>query len=191
MTEEINETRIKILEAAADLVGRERNLSLTIREIARRAGVNIASVNYYFGSKEKLLEEVEQLLMNNIRGIYAGLNNSELPVRERLVTWADQLIRHLVDYPGIIYLIGTRVIERENTCLNVYRGLLETDIMPLVKELSGLDDRKAGFRVLTLISGVVYPVLIYSSDNQTAGIDISNDQLRREYIETLVEGLGI
>lgn len=191
MTEEINETRIKILEAAADLVGRERNLSLTIREIARRAGVNIASVNYYFGSKEKLLEEVEQLLMNNIRGIYAGLNNSELPVRERLVTWADQLIRHLVDYPGIIYLIGTRVIERENTCLNVYLGLLETDIMPLVKELSGLDDRKAGFRVLTLISGVVYPVLIYSSDNQTAGIDISNDQLRREYIETLVEGLGI
>ncbi len=189
MTEESNETKVRILETAAEIIGREKNLNLTIREIANRANVNIASINYYFGSKEKLLEEVELLLLENIRKIYAKLDNPKLAVRERLNNWADNLIKHLIDYPGIIYLIGTRVLERESTCLNIYLGLLETAIMPLVKELSGSDAKEARFKVLNLISGIVYPVLIYSSESETAVIDISNDQTRKEYVRSLVNGI--
>jgi TetR/AcrR family transcriptional regulator, regulator of cefoperazone and chloramphenicol sensitivity len=187
--EENNETKIRILETTAEIIGREKNLNLTIREIANRANVNIASINYYFGSKEKLLEEVELLLLENIRKIYAKLDNPKLAVRERLNNWADKLIKHLIDYPGIIYLIGTRVLERESTCLNIYLGLLETATMPLVKELSGSDEKEARFKVLNLISGIVYPVLIYSSESETAVIDISNDQTRKEYVRSLVNGI--
>ncbi len=190
LREEKNDPRAKILETAADIIGRERNLNLTIREIACRAGVNIASVNYYFGSKEKLLDEVEMLLMDNIRKIYNTLNNSALPVKDRLINWADNLIKHLIDYPGIIYIIGTRVLERENTSLNIYLSLLETDIMPLVKELADEENHeKAGYKVLNLISGIVYPVLIYSSENETAGIDISNALTRKGYVISLVSGI--
>jgi AcrR family transcriptional regulator len=187
MAEEKNDTRSKIIEAAAEIIGRERNLNLTIREIANRAEVNIASVNYYFGSKENLLTEVEMLLMEKIRQIYTGLDDNSLSTREKLINWADNLIKHLIDYPGIIYLIGTRVLERENTCLNIYLNLLETDLIPLVKELTGIkDDNIAGFKVLHLISGIVYPVLIFSSDNETAGIDIGNADTRKKYVRSLV-----
>jgi TetR/AcrR family transcriptional regulator, regulator of cefoperazone and chloramphenicol sensitivity len=187
VAEEKNDTKSKILETAAEIIGRERNLNLTIREIANRAEVNIASVNYYFGSKENLLSEVEMLLMEKIRQIYTGLDNNSLSTREKLVNWADNLIKHLIDYPGIIYLIGTRVLERENTCLNIYLNLLETDLIPLVKELTGINDEKiAGFKVLHLISGIVYPILIFSSDNETAGIDIGNADTRKKYVRSLV-----
>jgi len=190
LREERSDPRAKILEAAAEIIGKERNLNLTIREIANRAEVNIASVNYYFGSKEKLVDEVEMLLMDNIRKIYTTLNSSTLPVKDRLISWADNLIKHLIDYPGIIYLIGTRVLERENTSLNVYLSLLETDIMPLVKELANVEDHeKAGFKVLTLISGIVYPVLIFSSENETAGVDISDALTRKGYVASLVAGI--
>lgn len=190
MAEEKNDTRSKILETAAEIIGRERNLNLTIREIANRAEVNIASVNYYFGSKENLLSEVEMLLMEKIRQIYTGLDDNSLPTREKLINWADNLIKHLIDYPGIIYLIGTRVLERENTCLNIYLNLLETDLTPLVKELTGVKDETiAGFKVLHLISGIVYPILIFSSDSETAVIDIGNDDTRKKYVRSLVTSI--
>jgi TetR/AcrR family transcriptional regulator, regulator of cefoperazone and chloramphenicol sensitivity len=190
LADEKNDTKSKIIEAAAEIIGRERNLNLTIREIANRAGVNIASVNYYFGSKDNLLSEVEMLLMEKIRQIYTGLDNNSLSTREKLINWADNLIKHLIDYPGIIYLIGTRVLERENTCLNIYLNLLETDLIPLVKELTNIrDENIAGFKVLHLISGIVYPVLIFSSDNETAGIDIGNADTRKKYVRSLVTSI--
>lgn len=181
------DTRSRILEATADLIGRERNLNLTVREIASRAEVNIASVNYYFRSKDKLINEVELLLMENIRSIYSSLYESSLDVRERLIEWSDKLTRHLIDYPGIIYLIGTRILERESTSVGQYLRFLETELAPQVKELTGLeDDEPVGFKVLQLISGIVYPILIYSSDEGPAGIDISNEKVRRNYITSLV-----
>lgn len=190
MATDRNDTKTKILETAAGIIGKERNLNLTIREIATRADVNIASVNYHFGSKEKLLEEVEMLLMEKIRHIYTKLHNSDQSTREKLIRWADNLIKHLIDYPGIIYLIGTRVLEKENTGLNIYLHLLETDINPLVKKLTGVtDETAAGFKVLQLISGIVYPVLIYSSNNETAGINIGDTVIRGKYVTSLVDSI--
>jgi AcrR family transcriptional regulator len=68
----------KILIAAAKLFSKKDFASTSIREIASLAGVNLAMINYYFKSKDKLLEnilkngvsivikETEQLLLLNI-----------------------------------------------------------------------------------------------------------------------------
>jgi AcrR family transcriptional regulator len=50
--------RTSILDAAEDLFAREGPAAVTLRSIAAAADVNIAAVNYYFGSKEKLFEEM-------------------------------------------------------------------------------------------------------------------------------------
>jgi TetR/AcrR family transcriptional regulator, regulator of cefoperazone and chloramphenicol sensitivity len=190
MAEDKMDTRSRILEAAAEIIGKERNLNLTIREIAGRANVNIASINYHFRSKENLLDEVELLLMEKIRLIYTGLNNTGMDTRGKLIDWADSLIKHLIDYPGIIYLLGTRVLEREGTSINQYLSLLETDLTPLVRELTGVEDQTAiGFKVLHLISGVVYPVLILSGTDQSAGININNRATRKKYVTSLVASI--
>ena len=190
MTEDKADTRSRILEAAAEIIGKERNLNLTIREIATRAEVNLASINYHFQSKENLLDQVELMLMDNIRHIYTNLNDATVSPRERLINWANSLIKHLIDYPGIIYLIGTRILERENTCINQYLNLMETDLAPLIKELTGIkDDSIAGFNVLHLISGVVYPILIFSSTDEHSVININNETTRKEYVTSLVASL--
>ncbi len=184
------DTRSRILKAAADIIGRERNLNLTIREIANRAEVNIASINYHFRSKENLLDEVELLLMENIRSIYTNLNDASISTRERLIIWGNSLIKHLLDYPGIIYLIGTRVLERENTCINQYLNLMETDLAPLVKDLTGIsDDGITSFKVLHLISGIVYPILIFSSSDASSAINISDEMTRKKYVHSLITSI--
>jgi len=47
-------TRERLLEVAGETFGESGFRQTTIREICKRAGMNVASVHYYFGSKEQL-----------------------------------------------------------------------------------------------------------------------------------------
>ena len=51
------ETREKILDAAEALFAEHGFEGASMRMITARAGVNLAAVNYHFGSKENLLRE--------------------------------------------------------------------------------------------------------------------------------------
>jgi AcrR family transcriptional regulator len=51
-------TRDKLLEAATQVFAEQGFYAATVREICSRAGANVAAVNYYFGDKAELYEEV-------------------------------------------------------------------------------------------------------------------------------------
>ena len=52
------QTRNQIIRAAEVLFARKGYAATSVREITEAAGVNIAAVNYHFGSKENLLIEI-------------------------------------------------------------------------------------------------------------------------------------
>jgi AcrR family transcriptional regulator len=51
-------TREKLLEAAGQVFAEHGFQAATVREICSRAGANVAAINYYFGDKVELYEEV-------------------------------------------------------------------------------------------------------------------------------------
>lgn len=60
----------KILEAAMDVFGEQGFRSATVREICKKAGVNIALVNYHFKSKKLLYFELFNAISTDIDGRY-------------------------------------------------------------------------------------------------------------------------
>ncbi len=66
MIEEPNDTRTRILDAAEELFAVHGFDGTSIREITRRAGVNVAAVHYHFGTKEAVLRGVSDRVAHPI-----------------------------------------------------------------------------------------------------------------------------
>ena len=64
-------TKERILRAAESLFARRGFDGASLRELTSAAGVNLAAVNYHFGSKEKLVEQIFRRRLD-------ALNNSRL-----------------------------------------------------------------------------------------------------------------
>jgi AcrR family transcriptional regulator len=60
-------TRARVVEAAREVFAQHGFQGATVREICRRADVNVAAVNYHFGSKDGLLSEA--LNFNRLRDL--------------------------------------------------------------------------------------------------------------------------
>jgi AcrR family transcriptional regulator len=59
-------TKDRILHAAEDLFAQQGFASTSLRQVTSRADVNIAAVNYHFGSKDNLINEVFRRRMDEM-----------------------------------------------------------------------------------------------------------------------------
>ena len=74
-----------IINKAIELFARNGFEGTSIRDLAAAADVNVAMVNYYFGSKEKLFESLVEMKSAATRGILGEIaNNSELNGIEKI-----------------------------------------------------------------------------------------------------------
>ena len=50
----------KILDRALYLFGKNGTTNVPIRSIVREAGVNVSAINYYFGSKDNMMNYIKE-----------------------------------------------------------------------------------------------------------------------------------
>lgn len=82
-----------IIESALKLFSTKGFEGTSVREIAADAGVNVAMINYYFGSKEKLFESVVEYRALFLKGLFSDLiNNTSLTSIEKIDFIIDQTI---------------------------------------------------------------------------------------------------
>jgi Transcriptional regulator len=99
-----------ILDAALRLIVKNGTTSITIREVAKEANVNVAAINYYFSSKEQMLVEMEKLFNDNFEEAFTALDRTDIAGEEKLIVWMDSALAYAVHYPGIFILIRDKLI---------------------------------------------------------------------------------
>jgi AcrR family transcriptional regulator len=109
--------REHILITAEELFGEKGFDGTSVRDIAQSAGVNLAMISYYFGSKEKLLEALIEFRAGYVYGILEELN-----LDQSLSPWdkIDRLVDFYVDrilnnlrFHNIMYQESTAVRSDE------------------------------------------------------------------------------
>lgn len=186
------DTQDKIISTAIDMIGRQINLDFTIRSIAEKANVNLASVNYYFRSKDNLINEVEKHFVRESRRIYEEITGLGMEPREKIRLWAAKTMDQIMEYPGIIYLIVTKLLNdrNENTGVVGLMDTLEQSLIPIIKESMGIQDNiTASIKLMHLFSGVVAPVLFYYGAGRSFNIDMRNSNDRSRYIDALIDSV--
>lgn len=82
-----------IIESALRLFSTKGFEGTSVRDIATDAGVNVAMISYYFGSKEKLFESVVEYRSLFLKGLFSDLiNNNSLSAIEKIDFIIDQTI---------------------------------------------------------------------------------------------------
>ncbi len=95
-------TRLKLMETARELFIAKGVDRVGVREIAAKAGVNLSLMNYYFQSKENLLEEIfEQSIKDNGQKIRQILN-AELPLDSKIKLYVNTYTDVLVEDPLLV-----------------------------------------------------------------------------------------
>jgi AcrR family transcriptional regulator len=72
----MTDKKIHIINHAVELFAEKGFEGTSIRDLAARAGVNVAMVNYYFGSKEKLFESLVEERASYSRGVLDEIANN-------------------------------------------------------------------------------------------------------------------
>ena len=107
-------TKQKILDTAERLIGQQGFAATSLRQIIGEAGVNLAAVHYYFGSKEELLDEVitpkasvvnaQRLALLDQFETEAG--SQPIPVEKILTAFFEPIIGMAAETPQFVQLMG-------------------------------------------------------------------------------------
>jgi TetR/AcrR family transcriptional regulator, regulator of cefoperazone and chloramphenicol sensitivity len=130
------ETRRQLLEAAGEVFAEAGFRNATVREICRRAGANIAAVNYHFGDKETLYGEVLRYANGKALEKYPLLLGvaADAPPEKRLGAFVHSFLLRIFDKGPTAWhgkLMSREMIEPTDAL----DSLIEERIRPMAGQL--------------------------------------------------------
>jgi AcrR family transcriptional regulator len=106
--------RETIIQSAIELFGAKGFEGTSVREIAADANVNVAMINYYFGSKEKLFESIVEYRAAFLKTLFEELStNTSLSHMEKMDIIIDKTIERKFSSQSFHHLMH-RELSLEN-----------------------------------------------------------------------------
>lgn len=138
--------REKMIETTVHILQQQGFKKATVRSIAKAAGVNIASVRYYFGSKEELIGAALEYMMGNLENIVSYLDDNRLTASERLKKYIIAYFHLAREHPALFRSISNPSSEDAKDTYFIYLSLLHSQcwekVIRNVAEVTGYTDEK-------------------------------------------------
>jgi AcrR family transcriptional regulator len=198
LTSLLDSTKDRILAAAEELFARTGVARTSLRAITALARVNLAAVNYHFGSKDGLVEEVYRRRLEPLnRARLANLEKLERRARkpsleeilEAFMTPVATLARDPAQGgPTVMRLLGQTHAEAEEPFrawfAGEYKRVLERYHAALCRALPGIPPEDIRWRLQFLVGALTYPV----AERQLVEL-VSGEAIDPEDVTQVVERL--
>lgn len=181
----------KILDRALYLFGKNGTTNVPIRTIVREAGVNVSAINYYFGSKDRMLKYVKEFYLENISQAYAALYNDNLSDEEKVIECTNEIIEYSLRYPGVLIMNKEAMAskEKDDIDIKIIENLKDKSnkLDGILKKVINSNDDDFIYKKMIFISSITYPTaneeLVFENNI------INNKEKRIKYIIKLIKML--
>jgi len=181
----------RIVQAAIECIERYGIQGATNRKIAALAGVNNAAINYYFRSKEVLVERCMRVTLDNAFDWEDIANLPGRTARERCAAIFNDLIQGGINYPGLTRSHFFDLISHGN-----YQSLAVEKLNEFVENLAkDLDQKGAGLEANELrlacvqITSAAMMVILAPQLFVPFGFDLRDPATRHSFVNRLVDRL--
>lgn len=108
-----------ILEAAEELFAENGFDATSVRELASKAGVNIAMISYYFGSKEKLLEALVEYRASYLRERFYDLQKEQIDPVDKIDKLIDLYVERIFSQRRFHRILHRQISLQNRSDLNI------------------------------------------------------------------------
>ncbi len=163
----MKDKREHIIEAALQLFAEKGFEGASIRDIAEKASVNVAMVNYYFGSKEKLFEKIVEYKSLHTRGLLDEISGSKsLTAIQKIEAVIDAYLDKLFTHRMFHRLIQQELIinQRENLQCSIVNNFIPNAL--IIKSIIETGIKKGEFKkvdvelTIASLTGTINQVLL-------------------------------
>ena len=150
--------------------------------------MNVSAINYYFGSKDNMLNYVKEFYLENISQAHAALYDDSLSDEEKLIKCSNEIIEYCLRYPGVLVMnkeassakekseMDLKIIERSN------EENKKLDI--ILKNVLNCDDYEFTYKRTIFMASITYPAI--NEDGDYNKEIISTVEKRIIYIKNLI-----
>jgi AcrR family transcriptional regulator len=147
MKPSLSPKQIQLLDTAEMLFSQKGFDGTSVRDIAEAAGINTAMISYYFGSKEKLMEEIFERKGMNIREkVDALLKDDTLDPLEKMFSLVDSYIDSILQRKRFHRILLCEMIINQNPPIIQMVEKMKTRNSECINDLIRLGQKKGLFR---------------------------------------------
>ncbi|MDH5833624.1 TetR/AcrR family transcriptional regulator [Luteimonas kalidii] len=182
-------TKERILGAAEELFALHGFSGTSLRQVTARADVNIAAVNYHFGSKENLVNEVFRRRMDamsrqRLERLHAATADGSCGLEQILAAFVEPALDLAQDRQGHAFIrVIARAYAEQNDGLRKFLsdqyGHVQRDFArALAACLPGLDKETLYWRLDFLGGALTYAMADFGLIKRPAGVDEATHRRR-------------
>lgn len=190
MTDEPNNTtRQQILEAVIACIEKYGIASLTTRKIAEEAGTNIASINYYFRTKDRLVDEaLAMAVQNTLEDLSALIEQPDQSVEQILEEVCFFLIAGGLRFPGttLAHLYTIMLEKRYDTvAADMFQQVLGSLSQRAADEYPNMNQDEVRAVLAHILSAAMFSVLAPGLFLPLTPLDLAQPEGGRELARSL------
>jgi AcrR family transcriptional regulator len=147
MKPSLSTKQLQLLDTAETLFSQKGFDGTSVRDIAEAAGINTAMISYYFGSKEKLMEEIFERKSLNIKEKVADLlKDDSLDPLEKMYSLVDMFIEGILSRKTFHRILLCEQIINQNPPIITMLDKLKTKNSEYINDLIRLGQKKGLFK---------------------------------------------